>query len=174
MSNYHITHKAFLACTIIGSTPSVLGRLLCPSQQSWTPPPPGDPRCHFTPLGEPPDLTLHPFVQGVLTAQCRTYQSATFQLITGHAFDTGYSARFRANAGDNTTCPHCSDCHTIDHILFDCDHFWYKRATILECDKNYLFSTSSSGKMLVRFLHQTQSLLRPLPARTDPPDRSVA
>ena len=25
-------HKAFLACTIIGSTPSVLGRLLCPSQ----------------------------------------------------------------------------------------------------------------------------------------------
>ena len=33
MHNYHITHKAFLACTIIGSTPSVLGRLLCPSQQ---------------------------------------------------------------------------------------------------------------------------------------------
>ena len=33
MHNYHIMHKAFLACTIIGSTPSVLGRLLCPSQQ---------------------------------------------------------------------------------------------------------------------------------------------
>jgi hypothetical protein len=31
---YHIMHKAFLACTIIGSTPSVLGRLLCPSQQA--------------------------------------------------------------------------------------------------------------------------------------------
>ena len=30
--NYHITHKAFLACTIIGSTPSVLGHLLCLSQ----------------------------------------------------------------------------------------------------------------------------------------------
>ena len=35
MHNYHITHKAFLACTIIGSTPSVLGRLLCLSQQYW-------------------------------------------------------------------------------------------------------------------------------------------
>ena len=34
MHNYHITHKAFLACTIIGSTPSVLGRLLCLSQQN--------------------------------------------------------------------------------------------------------------------------------------------
>ena len=33
MHNYHIMHKAFLACTIIGSIPSVLGCLLCPSQQ---------------------------------------------------------------------------------------------------------------------------------------------
>ena len=33
MHNYHIMHKVFLACTIIGSIPSVLGRLLCPSQQ---------------------------------------------------------------------------------------------------------------------------------------------
>ena len=30
-------HKAFLACTIIGSTPSILGRLLCPSQHSPLP-----------------------------------------------------------------------------------------------------------------------------------------
>ena len=37
MHNYHITHKAFLACTIIGSTPSILGRLLCPSQHSPLP-----------------------------------------------------------------------------------------------------------------------------------------
>ena len=43
---------------------------------SWTPPPPGDPCRHFTPLGEPPDLSLHPFIQGVLTAQSRAYQSA--------------------------------------------------------------------------------------------------
>ena len=42
MHNYHITHKVFLACTIIGSTPSVLGCLLCLSQQ-WhaAPLPPG-------------------------------------------------------------------------------------------------------------------------------------
>ena len=33
MHNYHMTHKVFLACTIIGSTPSILGCLLCPSQQ---------------------------------------------------------------------------------------------------------------------------------------------
>jgi hypothetical protein len=33
MHNYHIMHKVFLACTIIGSTPSVLGHLFCPSQQ---------------------------------------------------------------------------------------------------------------------------------------------
>ena len=34
MHNYHIMHKAFLACTIFGSTPSILGHLLCPSQQT--------------------------------------------------------------------------------------------------------------------------------------------
>ena len=34
MHIYHITHKVFLACTIIGSTPSILGRLLCPSQHN--------------------------------------------------------------------------------------------------------------------------------------------
>ena len=37
MSNYHITHKVFLACTIIGSTPSVLECLLCLSQHSPLP-----------------------------------------------------------------------------------------------------------------------------------------
>ena len=140
----------------------------------YVPPPPGDPRRHFTPLGEPPDLTLHPFVQGVLTAESHALQSATFQLITGHCFAADYSSRFRANAGDNTTCPHCGDRHTVDHILFDCDHLWYERATIIECDKNYLFSTLSGGKMLVCFLHKTQSLLRPLLDRTDPPDRTLA
>ena len=153
---------------------SLSERLLEDWKASWTPPPPGDPRHHFTPLGEPPNLPLHPFVRGVLSAQSRAYQSAAFQLITGHAFDAGYSAHFRANADDNITCPHCGDCHTIDHILFNCDHFWYEHTTILECDKNYLFSTFSSGKMLVRFLHQTQSLLHPLPTRTDPPDWPVA
>ena len=76
---------------------------------TWTPPPPGDPRRHFTPLGEPPDLSLHPFTKGVLTSQSCAYQSAAFQLITGHAFDANYSSHFRRNTGDNTTCPHCSD-----------------------------------------------------------------
>ena len=61
---------------------------------SWTPPLPGDPRRHFTPLGEPPDLSLHPFVNRFLTVQSCAYQSAAFQLITGHVFDAGYSARF--------------------------------------------------------------------------------
>ena len=149
-------------------------RLLEDWKASWTPPPPRDPRCHFTPLGEPPELSLHPFVTWVLTAQSPTYQSAAFQLITGHAFNADYFTRFQANAGDNTTCPHCGDRYTIDHILFNCDHFWYERTTIIECDKNYLFSTLSGGKMLVQFLHQMQSLLRPLPARTDPPDRAIA
>ena len=143
-------------------------------RSSWTCPPPGDPHRHFTPLGEPPDSTLHPFIQGVLTAESRTLQSATFQLITGHCFNAHYSSHFRANTSDNITCPHCGDHYTIDHILFDCDHFWYEQATILECDKNYLFSTFSGGKMLVRFLHRMQSLLRPLPAHTHPPNQTVA
>jgi hypothetical protein len=118
-------------------------------RSSWTHPPPRDPCHHFTPLGEPPDLLLHPFVQGVLTAQNCAYQSAAFQIITGHTFDASYSSRFRANAGDNTTCPHCGDRHTVDHILFNCNHFWYERATTIKCDKKYLFSTLSSGKMLI-------------------------
>ena len=37
MHNYHIMHKVFLACTIIGGIPSILGRLLCPSQHSPLP-----------------------------------------------------------------------------------------------------------------------------------------
>ena len=149
-------------------------RLLDDWRATWTPPPPGDAHRHFAPLGEPPELTLHPFVMGVLTAQSRAYQSAAFQIITGHAFDASYSSRFRKNAGDNTTCPHCGDRFTIDHALFDCDHFWYERATIIECDKHYLLSTSSGGKMLTRFLHATQTLLCPLPARNDPPDPTMA
>jgi hypothetical protein len=69
-------------------------RLLEDWQNSWTPPPPGDPRQHFAPLGEPPDLTLHPFVQGVLTAGSRILQSAAFQIITGHCFNAHYSSCF--------------------------------------------------------------------------------
>ena len=141
---------------------------------TWTPPPPGDPHRHFAPLGEPPDLSLHPFVTGVLTTHSHAYQSAAFQIITRHAFNATYSSRFRRNAGDNTTCPYCGDLHTVDHVLFDCDHHWYKRTTIIECNKTYLFSTFFSGKMLTRFLHQTQSLLRPLPTHNDPPDPTMA
>ena len=141
---------------------------------TWTPPLPRDPCRHFAPLCEPPDTSLHPFVKGVISAQSHAYQSAAFQLITGHAFDTNYSSCFRRNAGDNTTCPHCSERHTIDHILFNCDHFWYQCTTIIECDKSYLFSTFSGGKMLTRFLHETQSLLHPLPACNDPPDPTMA
>ena len=148
-------------------------RLLEDWRAMWSPPTLGDPRHHFAPLGEPPHTMLHPFVTGVLTSQSRAYQSAAFQLITGHAFDAGYSLRFRRNAGDNTTCPHCGSLHTIDHVLFDCDHHWYPRATIIECDKNFLFSTLPGGKMLVKFLHQTQTLLCPLPDRNDPPDPNV-
>ena len=69
-------------------------RLLEDWRAAWTPPPPGDSRRHFTPLGEPPDLSLHPFINGVLTSQSRAYQSATLQLITGHTFNATYSSRF--------------------------------------------------------------------------------
>ena len=135
------------------------GRLEEDWRSTWTAPPPGDPRRHFTPLGEPPSLILPDFVRGVLTAESRSYQSAAFQLITGHAFNGTYSTRFRAGANDTTSCPHCGDFYTTDHILFECDHFWYEWATTIHCDKNYLFSSFSGGKMLVKFLHLTQSLL---------------
>ena len=161
--------------TVPQTTPIPLSeRLVEDWRATWTPPLPGDPRRHFAPLSDPPDPSLHPFVKGVLTAQSCAYQSAAFQIITGHAFDATYSSRFRKNTGDNTTCPHCGDRHTIDHILFDCDHHWYKRATIIECNKSYLFSTFSGGKMLTRFLHAMQTLLRPLPAHNDPPDPTLA
>jgi hypothetical protein len=152
-------------------TPKPLSECLLEDwRSSWTPPPPGDKHCHFTPLGEPPDLPLHPFVQGVLMAESHAYQSTAFQIITGHAFDASYSFRFQLGAGDNTTCPHCGEHYTVDHVLFDCDHFWYECATIIQCDRSYLFSTLSGSKMLIRFLHHMQSLLHPLPAHTDPPD----
>ena len=143
-------------------------------RSTWTAPLPGDPRRNFTPLGEPPSLTIPDFVRGALTADSRSYQSAAFQLITGHAFEGAYSTRFCRGANDTITCPHCGEFYTTDHVLFECDHFWYECATTIHCDKNYLFSTLSGGKMLVKFLHLMQSLLRPLPGRTDPPDRPAA
>ena len=87
------TFQATLTATQTVHKP-LLEHLLEDWRASWTPPAPRDPRHHFTPLGEPPDTLLHPFINGVLTAQSCTYQSATFQLITGHAFDTTYSSRF--------------------------------------------------------------------------------
>ena len=95
-------------------------------RSTWTAPLPGDPRRHFTPLREPPGLTIPNFIQGVLTADSHLYQSATFQLITGHAFDASYSCHFRTRADDNTTCPHCGNTYTVDHILFNCDQYWYE------------------------------------------------
>jgi hypothetical protein len=46
--------------------------------------------------------------------------------------------------------------------------------TIITCDKNYLFSTFSGGKMLIKFLYHTQTLLQPLPSWTVLPDRPLA
>ena len=101
-------------------------RLIEDWRANFTPPPPRDPRRHYAPLRDPPDLLLHPFTNRVLAAQSRAYQSAAFQIITGHAFNATYSSRFRKNANDNTTCPHCGDRYTINHVLFDCEHFWYE------------------------------------------------
>ena len=110
--------------TTTQTTPIPLSECLLEDwRSSWTAPPPGDQHHHFTPLREPPDLHTHEFVQGVLTAESHMYQFTAFQLITRHAFDTTCSSRFRAGADDNTTCPHCGNCYTINHILFNCDHF---------------------------------------------------
>ena len=78
-------------------------------RSSWTAPPPGDQHCHFTPLGEPPGLTIPNFIKGVLTAESHMYQSATFQIITGHTFDATYSSWFCTGTDDNITCPYYGD-----------------------------------------------------------------
>ena len=102
-----VTFQATLTAT--QTIPKPLSECLLEDwRSSWTRPLPGDPHRHFTPLSEPLDTLLHPFIQGVLTAKSHTLQSAAFQIVTGHCFDANYSSRFRANASDNVTCPHCS------------------------------------------------------------------
>ena len=63
-------------------------------RSTWTAPLPGDPHHHFTPLREPPGLTLPDFIHRVLTADSCLYQSAAFQPITRHTFNATYSSWF--------------------------------------------------------------------------------
>ena len=73
MHNYHITHKAFLACTIIGSTPSILGRLLCPSQQQHPSPQlPHDPlkKNIIVLVDGPQQAPTHPQLGVLVSARC--------------------------------------------------------------------------------------------------------
>jgi hypothetical protein len=133
-----------------------------------------DPRRYYSVFFDDPSPTLHPFVLGVLTSKSRALQCAAFQLATHHAFHADYSSSFRPTAGDNTSCPHCGDLWTMNHVLFDCPEFWEPRGMVLDPiyhnTTHQLFSSKNGGRRLVEFLHATQALLRPLPPRpTGPP-----
>jgi Reverse transcriptase (RNA-dependent DNA polymerase) len=133
-----------------------------------------DSRRHYSVFYDDPAPSLHPFVIGASSGQSRSLQCAAFQLATHHAFHADYSSSFRPTAGDNTSCPHCSEPWTMPHVLFDCDTFWEARGLHLDPiyhnTIHHLFSSTNGGRRLVEFLHATQALLRPLPPRpTDPP-----
>ena len=129
---------------------------------------PRDPRRHLPPFSDEPSPTLHPFVKGVLSAGSRHLQCAAFQVITGHSFQADYSLKFRAEAQDNLECPRCGEHCNTSHIIEDCDSLWVARRDILRsCATNDLFLSYQGARTLVQFLHETQTLLRPIP----PPER---
>ena len=128
---------------------------------------PPDPACP-----QPP-----PFIRGALAHGNRRYSSAAFQIATGHGFFADYSDSFRAQADDNTTCP-CGEVfnirpvrHSLEHVLFRCPLHSNPRARHLGgySSLRTLLSSEDGGHRLVKFLHYTQALLRPLPPRPDPP-----
>jgi hypothetical protein len=133
-----------------------------------------DSRRHYSVFYDDPAPSLHPFVIGASSGRSRSLQCAAFQLATHHAFHADYSSSFRPTAGDNTSCPHCSEPWTMPHVLFDCDAFWEARGLHLDPiyhnTIHHLFSSNNGRRRLVEFLHATQALLHPLPPRpTDPP-----
>jgi hypothetical protein len=73
--------------------------------RSWKRPRQGDLCRAYSALGDPPSLALPKFTVGVLSGGSHHYQSAAFQIITGHTFDGTYSSHFRQGADDNMTCP---------------------------------------------------------------------
>ena len=89
-------------------------------------------------------------------------------MITGHSFQADYSLKFRAEAQDNLECPRCGEHCNTSHILEDCNSLWAARGDFLRTyDTNDLFSSYQGARALVQFLHETQTLLRPIP----PPER---
>ena len=181
---------------------------------------------------QPPSFTI-----GALAACNRRYFSACMQLTTRHCFDANYSRRFRANAGDEVSCP-CNFSQHLDgsavgsgpmrgrtdtdagsqrnavgpRMDFDAlqrlfldpdaltedqedppprhDHFLstphhlytlhhvtqacslttaYQSRFLRNFSEEEIFCSELSSVRLCRFLHYSQSLLRPLLPRPDPP-----
>ena len=60
--------------------------------------------------------------------------------------------------------------HTVKHVLMECPLLSQPRDEILHNSSlNWIFGTEEGGKALGSFLLRTQTLLRPLPPRPDPP-----
>jgi len=93
-------------------------------------------------------------------------QCAAFQLATHHTFHANKSSSFYPMADDNSTCPHCRDLWTMNHILFKCLEFWEPQGMILNPHSHntahHLFSSKTGRHQLIEFLHATQALLHPL------------
>jgi hypothetical protein len=127
----------------------------------------------YPPFTDPPTLTLHPWVNGVLRTGTRTTQSTAFQLITGHAFHATYSRRFRRLAPDNLRCPdpECNTDWTPEHYFDACDKDWEIKNTITPHNTfASLLCTEDGGARLAQVLRLTGAFRKPLPVpRPDPP-----
>ena len=114
--------------------------------------------------------SLPPTTPFALAHGNRCYSSAAFQIATGHGFFADCSDTFRAHADDNTACP-CGEAlyirpvrHSLQHVLFWCPLHSTPRARHLGgySSLRALLSSEDGGHRLVKFLHYTQALLRPL------------
>jgi hypothetical protein len=99
----------------------------------------------------------------VLSTRSRKLQSPAFQTITGHGFHADYSDRFQPTAGDRTDCPDCGEHYTVSHVVEGCESLWEPRGDTMLFDLTpNLMSSYLGSQRLVKFLHRTQALLRPL------------
>jgi hypothetical protein len=127
---------------------------------------------------QPPDGNRPPpFIRGILARGSRRLFSAAVQLSTGHAFTSTYSLRFRAGAGDNTSCP-CStpgapESHTARHVILDCrrhDHIRLQAFGSATPSFRHIFTTFAGGHALGEFLWGSHNLLIPLHPAEPPPE----
>ena len=118
-------------------------------------------------------------MRGRTTAEAGSQRNVSYEELQRQyedPLDDGANLSAQAGYGEDGERPGSSDRgghlvhHTVKHVLLDCPLTAHARNDILHNSSlNWIFGTEEGGKALGLFLLHTQTLLRPLPPRPDPP-----